>query len=116
MKTVEQSGMEVRATAGTEACTSHPPAHPQAARASAASQHPAAPVKHFPSFLQEAKTAARSCSPATADHRLRNCHSPAPAALHLRPDFLFPAQFSCHLQGLIPLPALTRQLKCQHMP
>lgn len=110
METVEQGSMEVRAMAGTEACTSYPPAHPQAARASAASQHPAAPMKHSPNFLQEAKTAVRSQSPATADHRMRNCHSPAAAVLHLRPDFLFPAQFSCHLQGLTSLPALTSQL------
>lgn len=53
METAEQGGMEVRAMAGTEAHTSHLPAHPQTAKASAPSQHPAAPVKHFPSFLQE---------------------------------------------------------------
>lgn len=62
METVEQGGIEARAMAGTEAHTSQLPTHPQAARASAASQHPAAPMEHFPNFLQDVKMAVRSCS------------------------------------------------------
>lgn len=73
-------------------------------------------MKHLPNFLQEVKTAVRSWSPATADHRLRNCHSPAAAVLHLHPDFLFPAQFSCHLQGLTSLPALPASSAPAEMP
>lgn len=52
--------------AGTEAHTSHLPAHLHTARASAASQHSAAPVEHLHNFLQEVKRAVRSHSPATA--------------------------------------------------